>query len=731
MPDEHAEGDATHPGDRRVHREADRERARVRGRGRRLLPRRELPGVREALRPDSPDQVEEQEPNALKEDPRDFALWKAKKEGEDTSWNSPWGRGRPGWHIECSAMAEDMLGETFEIHGGGIDLLFPHHENELAQSRALGHEFAQIWAHNGLVQLHRREDVEVGRQRSSRSARRSTKWGREALLRVLPLGPLAQADRLLRGDDGAGAGPRRDVPQRVHAAAGAEEAVGSGTTSRTRSRTTSTRRARSRSCTTGRRTSQLDLLREALEIFGLKSLSEQEEAPPEVVELADRRVPRAEGGRLRGGRPAARRDRRRGLGDARRSARLRARPQAVTADLVYGRRAVREALRGRREVLELWATERALKAEPWLADARVKVRQERELSELAGTRDHQGVVARVEPYRYADAYELAAVDTPLLAVLDRVTDPHNLGAVCRSADGAGATGVVVPAHGSAVVTPAVARASAGAVEHLPIAVVTNLARYLEDVKGPELWVYGAAGDGGVVDVGRRPRRRRGARLRRRGQGTAAARPPHVRRARLDPARGAVESLNVSVAAALLLYEARRQRSAAPASEALVDGRREPLPVRRLQPAARGPVRRAARARRRARELRRHQGRPRDRRVRRRRRGRRRGARSSVRFAPDADALLERLAAEHRDAGAGAARLVGCDGARAPPGARSRTSPRRRSSATFEPPSHRDETPRGPRRTGSTPRRASASNGCAGASNRVPCKCGLCSLVGRC
>ena len=87
--------------------------------------------------------VEEQEPNALKEDPRDFALWKANKPDEDTWWESPWGRGRPGWHIECSAMAEELLGPAFEIHGGGLDLVFPHHENELAQSRALGHPFAR------------------------------------------------------------------------------------------------------------------------------------------------------------------------------------------------------------------------------------------------------------------------------------------------------------------------------------------------------------------------------------------------------------------------------------------------------------------------------------------------------------------------------------------------------------------------------------------------------------
>jgi cysteinyl-tRNA synthetase len=100
-----------------------------------------------------PEQVEEQEPNPLKEDPRDFALWKAQKPEEDRSWESPWGRGRPGWHIECSAMAEKLLGPSFDIHGGGIDIVFPHHENELAQSRARGHRFARIWMHNGMLRL--------------------------------------------------------------------------------------------------------------------------------------------------------------------------------------------------------------------------------------------------------------------------------------------------------------------------------------------------------------------------------------------------------------------------------------------------------------------------------------------------------------------------------------------------------------------------------------------------
>jgi cysteinyl-tRNA synthetase len=100
-----------------------------------------------------PEQVEEQEPNPRKEDPRDFALWKGQKPNEDRSWDSPWGRGRPGWHIECSAMAEKLLGPSFEIHGGGIDIVFPHHENELAQSRARGYEFAKIWMHNGMLRF--------------------------------------------------------------------------------------------------------------------------------------------------------------------------------------------------------------------------------------------------------------------------------------------------------------------------------------------------------------------------------------------------------------------------------------------------------------------------------------------------------------------------------------------------------------------------------------------------
>jgi 23S rRNA (guanosine2251-2'-O)-methyltransferase len=237
----------------------------------------------------------------------------------------------------------------------------------------------------------------------------------------------------------------------------------------------------------------------------------------------------------------------------------------VTRELVYGRRPVRETLRaGRRQVLDLLVSERALAAEPWLRETkgvRPQVKAERELSAAAGTRDHQGVVAFCEPYRYVDAYELVAGERPLVACLDQVTDPHNLGAISRSVEGSGATGVVIPEHKTARVTPAVCRASAGAVEHVRVAVVVNLARYLNDAKRDEVWVWAAAGDaatsvwsadftaGALLVFGSEGRGLR----------------PGVRRACDDafaiPLAGRVDSLNVSVAAGVALFEAARQRSA--------------------------------------------------------------------------------------------------------------------------------------------------------------------------
>ena len=210
-------------------------------------------------------------------------------------------------------------------------------------------------------------------------------------------------------------------------------------------------------------------------------------------------------------------------------------------------------------MLELLATERAAR-EGW--ERKPKIVPERVLTELAGTRDHQGVVARVEPFRYADAYELASTGEPLLVALDQVTDPRNLGAVIRSAEGAGATGVILPAHNSARVTPAVARSSAGAVEHLPVAVV------------PESLAVPERGEGAAaLGVGRRRRRGRPWPRRtcpgvwpscsaRRGRGCGRWCGSACDGAVSIPLAGEVESLNVSVAAAVLLYEARRQRERA-------------------------------------------------------------------------------------------------------------------------------------------------------------------------
>jgi 23S rRNA (guanosine2251-2'-O)-methyltransferase len=218
--------------------------------------------------------------------------------------------------------------------------------------------------------------------------------------------------------------------------------------------------------------------------------------------------------------------------------------------VVYGRNPVREALRGRRRVHRVWATEAAAR-EGW--DARVAVVAAEEVAARCGSEAHQGVCAEVDPYPYADAAALLAVPDPVLVALDEVTDPQNLGAICRTAECAGATGVVVPERRSAEVTPAVCKASAGAVEHLPVARVRNLADFLADAKRAGCWAYGTAADaatpytapdwsGGVVLV-----------LGAEGRGLR----PRVAAACDDlvalPLRGRLGSLNVSATAAVLLY----------------------------------------------------------------------------------------------------------------------------------------------------------------------------------
>jgi cysteinyl-tRNA synthetase len=231
------------------------------------------------------DQVEEQEPNPRKEDARDFALWKATKPGEDTSWESPWGPGRPGWHIECSVMAQKHLGQEFEIHGGGLDLVFPHHENEIAQSRALGHGFAQLWMHNGMLSFAGEEmHKSTGNDVSLRSA--LDRWGRETLLLFFMTGhwrkPLEYSDATLEAA-AARAERFREVLRGVSVPA-AEDAWERFSAALDDDFSTPAALA------VMHEWRDHDLLRRALAIFGLESLAAEDEAPAVVVALADARV---------------------------------------------------------------------------------------------------------------------------------------------------------------------------------------------------------------------------------------------------------------------------------------------------------------------------------------------------------------------------------------------------------------------------------------------------------
>jgi 23S rRNA (guanosine2251-2'-O)-methyltransferase len=214
-------------------------------------------------------------------------------------------------------------------------------------------------------------------------------------------------------------------------------------------------------------------------------------------------------------------------------------------DFVYGRRPVTEAQRGRRRVRRVWTTDDLPPGE---------------LSRLAGSPDHQGIVAEVDPYPYADPRALLEHPDALVVALDQIQDPRNLGAVCRSAEAVGAAGVVIPSRRSASVTAAASKASAGAVEHLPIARVPNLADWLGFAKEAGAWVYGAQSGaetpyasadltGKVVIV----LGGEGGGLRRRVAETCDLLVS-------IPIRGHVDSLNVSAAAAVLLFETARQRA---------------------------------------------------------------------------------------------------------------------------------------------------------------------------
>jgi 23S rRNA (guanosine2251-2'-O)-methyltransferase len=219
----------------------------------------------------------------------------------------------------------------------------------------------------------------------------------------------------------------------------------------------------------------------------------------------------------------------------------------MASQLIYGKQPVAEAERGKRRVRRVWRSPETAAEE---------------LERLCGSPDHQGVVAEVDPYPYADPKALLGRPDALVVALDQVQDPRNLGAVCRSAEFAGAAGVVVPERRSAAVTPVVCKTSAGAVEHLEIAHVRNLADWLAEAKAAGFWIWGAGAGASeapwaadlsgptVLVLG--------------GEGKGIR--PRVASA-CDglvalPQAGKVESLNVSAAAAALLFEAQRQRSLA-------------------------------------------------------------------------------------------------------------------------------------------------------------------------
>jgi 23S rRNA (guanosine2251-2'-O)-methyltransferase len=217
---------------------------------------------------------------------------------------------------------------------------------------------------------------------------------------------------------------------------------------------------------------------------------------------------------------------------------------SVSGQIIYGRRPVEEAERGRRRVRRVW---------------RAPDVSAQELERLCVSPDHQGVVAEVDPYPYADRNALLRREDALILALDQVQDPRNLGAVCRSAEFAGAAGVVIPERRSAEVTAVVCKASAGAVEHLDVARVRNLADWLGEAKAAGFWIWGADADAEQppwqVDLGGPTVLVLG------GEGKGIR--PRVAAA-CDglvalPRRGRVESLNVSAAATALLLEAIRRR----------------------------------------------------------------------------------------------------------------------------------------------------------------------------
>ena len=281
---------------------------------------------------DQMDQGEGVEGASLKEDPLDFALWKAWKEGEDTSWDAPWGRGRPGWHIECSAMAEALLGVEFDIHGGGIDLVFPHHENEAAQTQAArGKPLARIWMHNGMLELDDEKMAKsVGNIRGLNTV--LDEFGPEVLVLFMSTGhyrqPLSYSQEALE-DARRSAARIREAGRRL-VAGPSPEGLASYRDAFFASLRNDFNTAEALASLYGwvREANRSEEpvgdshLREMLDVLGLIGLLAAEEGPPEeAVELAARRETARRRSRLGRGGSLARRAPRHGLGGPRRTRR--------------------------------------------------------------------------------------------------------------------------------------------------------------------------------------------------------------------------------------------------------------------------------------------------------------------------------------------------------------------------------------------------------------------------
>ena len=395
------------------------------------------------------DQGEEAGSASLKESPLDFALWKAHKEGEDTSWDSPWGSGRPAWHIECSVMAEQELGPEFAIHGGGSDLVFPHHENEIAQSEAAGRPFARIWMHNGMIETDA-EKMSKSEGNIFQLSEALDRYGREAVVAYLISGhyrqPLAfgaeqmeqavaRVERLrnfFREHPVGGAG---EVPS--------EQQRGGSAGTSPDSRLEAFREALADDFNTPRAMAEVfelvgeanreevpgrpEAVREMLELVGLSSLTQ----PDQGAEADDE----AEG-------LLAEREEARAAKDFERADEIRDR----LAELGWE---VRDSADGARLVPRGWMAEpdRSTGAGRWRRRNggggqvrrvwRAPETAAEELERLCGSPDHQGVVAEVDPYPYGDRNALLRGEDALIVALDQVQDPRNLGAVCRSAEFAG------------------------------------------------------------------------------------------------------------------------------------------------------------------------------------------------------------------------------------------------------------------------------------------------------